>query len=261
MSSISFLSFNDYRFNFCESKIYRGSPEYINSFTSLFLSYYGFKGLINNHHTNIPLKMLYVSLFICGFSSFGFHWTGNIGWAFLDQFSMVLIALSSLIAMTSEIINSYKHVKTLKENSNNMTIMLLLIVIYILLIITFNSLGNDIIFNFLFALFLLSSILFIPITKYVTHRELITNCNLIYKYGIIAIVCLISSMLIWIITESLCDTISWMKYFQGHAIWHFGTGYGGYLLGTYILFLNENRNPNTAYLNIKNIFEPFIERR
>lgn len=122
MPNILFPLFNDHRFNFCESKLYGGSPEYINSFTSLFLTYYGFKGLINNYNTNIPIKMLYVSLFICGFSSFGFHWTGVIGWAFLDQFSMVLIALSSLIAMTSEIIGSYKHINSLEENSNNMNI-------------------------------------------------------------------------------------------------------------------------------------------
>lgn len=138
--------------------------------------------------------------------------------------------------------------------------MLLIITLYVILIITFNSLGNDLIFNFMFSVFLFSSIMFIPITRYITHKDLLLKNNTINKYGIISIFCLVISMIMWIITENLCDSISWLKYFQGHGIWHFGTGFGGYLLGIYILFLNESRNHNVVHLNSKNIFEPFIEK-
>ena len=82
--------------SFCESKIL-GLPEYINSITSLFISGFGLLGLFNTPKSNMYVDVIYALLFIVGFGSGGYHWTGNIGWAMFDEMPMIFSIFASII--------------------------------------------------------------------------------------------------------------------------------------------------------------------
>ena len=86
------LDFNLYDHSFCEMNIYGKSPEYINSFSSLCLTFFGLFGLIMNDKIH-EIKMIYTAMIYNGIASFMYHFNNQLGWGLLDRFSMILIAL------------------------------------------------------------------------------------------------------------------------------------------------------------------------
>lgn len=74
------INFFKYDHSFCEAKLWGKAPEYVNSFTSLFISLVGLYGIKVNKHSNNYVFLLYSALIINGIMSFFYHWTNQIGW-------------------------------------------------------------------------------------------------------------------------------------------------------------------------------------
>jgi hypothetical protein len=237
--------FGTYDHSFCESKLWGGPPEYINSITSLFISYIGFYGLKNNHHLNNEVFMLYSALLINGICSFFYHWTNNLGWGYFDRISMVLIAYPSIIGGIKEITYLYKI-----ENWKN-KLFLTLTQLYFTLIITFCALDYEKLFNNLFGVYLGFILVFIFMVNY--KKEFLDNkIKKLINFGFIGVSMIALAGISWIIIENLCDVYSLMKYTHGHAVWHIFVSLGGYLASLLLVGLSIDRKDLLPYHYIGN---------
>jgi hypothetical protein len=231
---------------FCESQLY--TPEYINSVTSLSISYFGYYGLKYNNHNNTNAYLLYSILIINGIMSFLYHWTNYLGFGYLDRLTMVLIMYPSLTSCINEISYLYNY---------NKKYLLFAGQTYITTILIFTTFNNKNIFNFLFGIFLLSITYFMILINRkrfnIDYRlsQLINN-------GVIGILLIYFAIISWLITEILCDYFWFLKYSQGHALWHIFIGFGGYLISLICVGLSLNRNKTLNqykinYLSIQKI--------
>jgi hypothetical protein len=240
------MNFFQFDHSFCEAKLWNGPPEYINSLTSIIISIIGIYGLINNHHNNYNIYLLYSSLIINGITSFFYHWNNQLGWGLLDRFSMILIAISSIYGGFIELSYLYK------LNNNSKKIFALLSILYFTILLTVCGLGYEEIFNTLFGIFL-ALIIF---SMYLINKKAdIINSQIhkLIKNGIIGIILITIAGISWILIEKLCNTVSIMKYLQGHAIWHIFVSFGGYLISILLVGLNLDRKNilNQYYINEK----------
>jgi hypothetical protein len=204
--------------NFCEGKLY-GSPEYYNSFSSLFITYFGLLGLYKTNN-DLMIQIIYALLSVNGISSFMYHWTGNIGYALYDEYPMILALFLGNIYVENLIPSYYKKSKIL-FNIN-------LMIIYLVIDVMENQ---RLIFPYYFASGLI-------IVLYNIHR-LVNN---IYYKSIINhsyntnyyIYVIISSAITWGLTEINCNSNNRILYDRlyliGHPMWHFMISYGFYNL-------------------------------
>jgi hypothetical protein len=232
------MDFNLLDHSFCEMNIYGKSPEYINTISSLSLTFFGIFGLFFNNINEV--KNIYSALIINGISSFMYHYNNKIGWGLMDRFSMILIA----IPCYSVAIDVLQLSKIKKD------IFRIIITSYITILMTVTGLQQEILFNILFGCFLSSLFIFIYIVQYQNNYYLIPK-NILNK-GWLGIVCLILAGSVWIITEKLCLKYSIIKYLFGHSFWHLGCAYGGYLLTLIPTFIYNKDNflKLDYYLNI-----------
>ena len=107
------MLWNDLDHSFCESKIL-GLPEYINSFTSLFISFFGIYGL-QNKNNDIFVDIMYSTISILGIGSFGYHYTGTIGWALCDEVPMIVAVFIGII-YTEKVYNKIKKNKLILDS-------------------------------------------------------------------------------------------------------------------------------------------------
>jgi hypothetical protein len=196
---------------FCEGKIF-GIPEYINAFSSLFISCMGLIGIILNDASDI-YYMIHYLLVVNGIASFGYHWTLEWGWKLMDQSSMlILICIGNymLYNKISKIISQC-------------------IMIYLIFTLSMNGTSiHELTFSYLF---LVPSITLIP-----GLLINITNKKLLFR-GCLLCIC---GGLFWYITELLCDTYNWLAYTCAHAIWHITISYGMYIITQCIMLINNN---------------------
>ncbi len=225
MYQIDFFSFDH---NFCESQIYSLTqhPEYLNSISSLFITFIGINGLIKPH-TDFFLDFLFSSLAINGVTSALYHWFNNIGFGLLDRMSMILIAISSTFLFMNHI---HKFIKFDKWNNINLITKITRIIVpsYFTVLFTIAGLHMEDLFNILFGLFLASLILFMILVQ--RHQKNFRIPESIIEYGWKGIKYIALSGLFWIITENLCNHLVFVKYLFGHVVWHVFVSYGGYLI-------------------------------
>lgn len=228
------INFNAFDHNFCESTIYSNGahPEYLNSLSSLYITFIGLNGLFKPK-LSILLKMVYSSLTINGLASCLYHYYNSIGFGILDRMSMILIAYTSMYLLIEPICFGYKNCLNI------------LLALYFTLILTFTGLHNELAFNILFAGFLLSLIFFINLINAPTHIILIG------KLGIKYILC---SCIFWLCTEALCAKIGFIKYLFGHVFWHIFVSYGGYLISLVPHYVYLDKKYNNKVIIKKDIF-------
>jgi len=237
------MDFFQFDHSFCEAKIYGGPPEYINSITSLFISYMGYYALKNNDHLNNDIYLLYAALFLNGFVSCAYHWTNYLGFGLLDRFSMVLIAYPAVCACFKELGHLYN------INMNIRKHFLILKQLYFTLLITTCSFGYEEIFNSLFGIFLGGSIIFIWLVNK-KKDELNKKVKVLLKNSYIGLLFMLFAGIFWIFVEKFCDTFSIMKYIQGHAIWHIGVSLGGYLISLLLVGISLDRKHQLPLYNV-----------
>lgn len=206
------ISFDYYDHSFCEASLYpTGSPEYINSITSLYISYIGLFGLLYNSKKNDDITMAYASLVVNGICSAMYHYTNVIGWGLMDRFSMIMIVVYSYNFFLSSLSSG--------------TLTRIGIITYLTLLTTVTGLHYETGFNILFGCFLVSLMFLLFI-----QDRTIGFTNEQWNFGICGIKYIILSGTFWILTEMLCTSFWFMKFTFGHAWWHIGVSTGGYYL-------------------------------
>ena len=204
---------------FCEANMYNEiytyrQPEYINSITSLFISWIGLFGIMNNRCATNDIYMLYWTFVINGICSCLYHYTHYIGWGLADRLTMVLMAVYCY--------NIFTDIFTISRISDTYIHFLRFIFIsYISLLLVSAGLHNEDDFNFFFGIFLVSLIVFVRFIHHDYGKQELANKGLVY---------MMSAGVFWIITEGLCDKHWIMKYLLGHALWHIGVSLGGYYI-------------------------------
>jgi len=226
------IDFNLFDHNFCEATIYSSGqhPEYLNAFSSLFITFIGLNGMrkINN---NLLISMLYACLAANGIMSAFYHYNNSIGYGLLDRMSMVLLALNTTYILVD-------NMKTFFQFSKFINITLHIIVIsYYSFLFTIAGLHIEWLFNIMFTLFLCSIVVYMLIIKKYANIFYINN-NII-NIGIKGAKYIIYSGIFWYGTELLCYKISFIKYLFGHVWWHVFVSYGGYLVSLVPQYINN----------------------
>jgi len=213
--------------DFCESKLF-GHPEILNSLTCFFISYFPYIGLKYSHIDSILIKTILCLLFINGFASFGFHWTGYYCFKHFDEIPMVICIWLGLIYSFGQI--------------GIQIIPYMILNLYFTLILVMNSIPS---LGFLFPLtFGCACLLLIPIQKCLFDSGQI-NYNS-KKHMLIGSLISISSALTWIVTENFCSP--YMLF--GHPVWHFGMPLGMYYIMIGFEYSNFNEDKyKIEYIN------------
>ncbi len=229
------MDFLSYDHSFCEALLYGGPPEYINAFTSLYISFVGLYGIKNNYHSINDIFLLYSALLINGIASFAYHWTNYLGFGIFDRCSMILIAYPSINAGIKEFVYMYK------INDKNKKILLFLNQLYFTCLISFCALGYEETFNGLFGIFLGLILIFMILINRKKNQYIEYNIDKYMICGFIGVAMIITAGISWILIEKFCHSYSIMKYLQGHALWHIFVSSGGYLSSLILTSLSLKR--------------------
>lgn len=189
--------------NFCERRLFPSQPEYINSISALYISFIGLRNILSIKNQGIgPItSTIYWCIFINGFSSFAYHWTGWYIYKLADEFSMIIPIYLGLIEVTYSL--------------NYPPIIIGILTIYNFCLIILDTLiWFEPYFQIAFAAEIL---LLIPLYK--KSIRLRRDNKLL---GLKGIIISSSSGLFWLLTEVNCS-----KYLVwGHAVWHIGMSTG-----------------------------------
>jgi hypothetical protein len=230
------IDFHQFDHNFCESSIYslNPHPEYLNAVSSLFISFIGLNALRKPHLHSI-VSMMYSCLAVNGLLSYLYHYYNSIGYGLLDRMSMVLLGLNT----TYVFFMTAKRRRLLHISFCMNTIIHLTIISYYTFLLTIAGLHHEILFNVLFALFLVSIIGYVYIISNIVKID-----PEVLKIGWRGVKCIVYSGIFWLTTEGLCSHIFFIKYLFGHVWWHIFVSYGGYLVSIIpnYLFLIHNKN-------------------
>ena len=248
------MRFTEIDHGFCESV---GEtlpfPEIFNSYSSMCMLIFGLIGLL----LTLRYKRVYDIRFICGLlvvngvGSFYYHYTQQIGWAVVDELSMMLSVGLGLNSMYTMIINSLD----LPVSTN---------------IYSFQSIHNHITYKGLLTIALASYVVFIyPLSMFEEMREwfpmiftipmmclipgsayiymnhyrntyVYKSCDKSYENNggdllLNGLKWTLFASTVWGFTEPLCQEYTFIKYFHTHVIWHIFISYGMFLLIMFLL--------------------------
>jgi hypothetical protein len=223
--------------NFCES--YQSSaPEIFNSISSLSMTFFGLLALfLSGNH---PLTTLIsASLAFCGLGSFGYHWTLVKGWGLLDRLPMTFLVSLTIFLLSWEICRKYKQLKLMK-------VLTILIVGANFIITAVDATHSHVYYDTFFSILCALVSLLHLVCRFYSHREYLKHTEGIYIWeseGIhslswLSLFTTVSAAIFWMTTELLCHYYNFLRYFHGHAFWHFFISYSAYLnlqLYTYII--------------------------
>jgi len=246
------MYWTDIDHSFCESSI-TGLPEYYNSFSSLFIIFFGVAGLMNIYN-ELFIDILYTNLAIVGFGSFGYHWYGNIGWGMLDEIPMILAIFTGIIYVDNVHFLLCKQIYD--KNDKNDTISKNII---------YKRKAKLFVYLFSMCLFLISNIManfrrlfptiFTCVAAYLYYKiyrllQLVnTNKELIIAKVFDSLVVISVSGSIWIFTEVSCNYSKHPIFLIGHPLWHFFIGHGFYNLIQVVNFIKTNQPGDTLKYN------------
>jgi len=262
---------------FCESYIY-GIPEYVNSFTSIFIFIFGLLLIYINNNTNIIIRFIASSFTITGIGSFYYHWTFHRGAGLMDTLPMLvssyLGAYMSLDIILYKIfkkdhghraklgacrseprersdlganLGDRRSTRDLYEILSGTLCLLIASGLYISIIFVSLTDSNNGTFDILFAIpniLILFGSLFIRFYIFAGNDNLELKKSFIYLT--IGLSSIIFSAILWIITELTCEVHTWTRYLYAHGIWHIGVSYGFYNLIIFFIFINafiKDRKP------------------
>ena len=265
--------------SFCESLIY-GAPEYVNSFTSLIILFFGVFLLFLTKCNNALIRLVSASIAITGIGSFAFHWTLWTSTGLLDTVPMLVASyVASYLSMDLIL---YKYVKIDKkeiriyEICSNILALITMCALYPAIMITAIDGSNNPTFDILFAIpnvIIIFSTLFMRFYTFKYYYNNIANNDLFsdVKRSFISVLIGLSSAafgaILWFVTELNCDEYDWMKYTFAHGIWHIGMSYGYYQLMVFFIYMNaliRGKNPyykvgDTKYKKYLYYFLPVVE--
>lgn len=201
--------------NFCEKKLFPYQPEYINSFSALFITFMGSYKIIYNKYP-LTILLFYLCIILNGIGSFLYHWYGWYIFKLYDEYTMII---PIWIGMSTVLI----------EYDYPIYIVGLLTTYNISLLIFDTFIWFDKYFPIFFGIELagIVPLYYKSIYPYANNanndndnNNINTNKN--YYYNIVAgkkgLFLCTTSCFIWIITENYCN----IYFIFGHAVWHIG---------------------------------------
>ena len=259
--------------HFCEGKITGKMPELFNAYSSLVISLYSLYGIFINtinidkdcvelpntqivylHANNqFIIKLMYSILYITGIGSFGYHWTEQVGWAFMDEMPMIV----SLCIGVLYIENTLFNLKTQKVYNSLFLInseyiynfkLLFFTSIMIIGLVCNTSITYRNLFPYYFAILLIYMcyIFWCVLVKFVNTEYFTTSntnhcinysSNIIYL-GNTSLYLLLTSVVIWAVTELGCDYTHNSILLLGHPLWHILIGYVFYNIIQIVYYIN-----------------------
>ena len=258
------MKFADIDHGFCESVGQElPYPEIYNSYSSLFISLVGLIGLLLSlkYKRIYSIKMIYGMLVVNGVGSFFYHYTQQMGWAVVDELSMMISVIMGLYSLYLLIVNS-RHLPILPQVRKTyihnhylykgiMTLVVCFYLIFSYALSIFSDTRN--LFPLLFAvpaLSLMPGLLYIY-KKYYGPKRSYNPHGYGRKLFIGGVTISLMSAVIWIVSENLCVYYHWIKYLYTHVIWHIGISYGMFLLISFVLhfhlFVNDGEFCHVKY--------------
>lgn len=202
------MKFLDYDHFFCEGSI-TGLPEYYNSYSSLLFCIIGLIGIYDVHYTynnHFILTFIYSLFFTLGIGSFGYHWTGNIGWALLDEIPMILLINVGLMYIRYLL---FLH----NKQYINYYLSLIFLSFFMVLFIVINSMENyRLYFPFFFGIYMVIFIINYIMLILLYKKYIYPSINII--------VYILFGALFWIFTENICTIYKYYFFIFGHPLWH-----------------------------------------
>ena len=204
---------------FCEAKLTGGPPEYLNSITSLYITFLAFTTLKKRElYLKSVSKIIYLLMAINGISSMLYHANLTYRYKIADEFTMILPITLGVANFADKLFFSYKGIIfNFFYLSYNVFIMIL-----------DTDLDNDDIFPIFFTidLFILYWLYFLAYKKKRDPTGI----------GMQGVILCTASGLTWIVTEKLCNYLPLLGLI-GHAIWHIGMPLGFHKI---IIFMDKN---------------------
>jgi hypothetical protein len=158
--------------------------------------------------------------------------------------SMVLLALNTTYMF-------FYSIKTLpifnKINKKYYMFLHLIIISYYSILLTVAGLHKEILFNIMFALFLVSIVCYMYIICLLDSSIIPLK---IHHIGWKGVRCIVYSGIFWLSTEALCYQFSFIKYLFGHVWWHIFVSYGGYLVSIVPHYMHMVNNQDDMIVNI-----------
>lgn len=210
---------------FCEGNAY-GPPEYLNSYSSLVIIMFGLYGLWYNTLSCSTLRLCYSMCIVCGIGSFGFHYTLQRGWCYMDQIPMLLIQMME----TGHLFHTIY--------PRACVILLPLYLCFNILTVVISTLPETKRTDFanLFTLQFIPTIICMLWARFISHKHLkfipatkgtiFNSEGRVYSMMWQAFSVWIIAGCIWNIYERTCGTYSWLRYIPIHPMWHILSSYG-----------------------------------
>lgn len=272
MSCISNITNYPYTELFCEGRWgitneIKGQylPEWGNSISALFISLIGIIQLYNWNHDSIIIRLCSAMFFVNGWSSFLNHYTGYVWWSLIDGQSMIIVVYLLLGLIIEEICTQNYSEYILNKSLYKIcrSILWCLIASIFWLLIYYEIEGCNVttfknIFEICFGVPILIIVCLIYIQLYINFNNLkysTNNNKTAAKYLFIGTIFAIIGTIVWILTESLCDSHVFFRYFPGHIIWHLFMTYGLGNILFYIVFIRtDNYKKNCNIINKNKMF-------
>ncbi|VVU94365.1 Ceramidase [seawater metagenome] len=216
---------------FCEHYFWESGNEYLNTISSLAITFFGLYGLLQ-YSTFFMVNLLYGFLFSNGIFSALNHWHGIDGWAYADALTMILPVSLGLIL----IFDMYNQFHSIIGISKIISFILYPLLIYVPIIL---HKYTDI-FSYLFLVLALSLLSFIPVVLSIKNNVSPINAAIatsaMYRFLKGTFLVILGAGL-WFSTEPKCHcpkTDPEKKKRLGklcfHVMWHIFAGWGFYLM-------------------------------
>jgi hypothetical protein len=204
---------------FCESRLTGGPPEYLNSITSLYMTFLSFSVLWRKElYLKSMTKIVYLLMAINGIASMLYHAKLTYSYKLADEYTMILPISLGVANFADKLLQSYKSII--------FNFFYLSYNVYIMILDT--DLANDTKFPWFFTvdLFILFYLYFLAYKKGRDPK----------KIGLEGIMLCAGSSIVWTVTEYLCEVMPIIG-IVGHSIWHIGMPLGFHRI---IIFMDKN---------------------
>ncbi|KAI9331834.1 hypothetical protein BDR26DRAFT_869779 [Obelidium mucronatum] len=254
---------------FCESAI-TGPPEYWNTYSSIFIVLVGLYGALFStpHHGHKAVKHMYCVLSVVGIGSIGYHYTGHWGWSKMDQWGEVVLGLKVLPAIIDLVLYRWFHpvsvvqsksVSKKQRQEESFLQELLSTIVYGLM--SFILLGSIIIDSQLekniaddvVGACLGSALLFLALSTVTSHKQFLATHpqgKMIKSYVWSTITFILVSVIVWTLEERVfcLQNPEFWSVIPLHAVWHFTSSYGMYLMLQVVVLYDAERYGYDAYI-------------
>nr|ODN91694.1 dihydroceramidase [Cryptococcus depauperatus CBS 7841] len=244
--------------NYSHSRFIAEFVNTLSNIPSILIGLYGCYQVLKN---DIPKRysLCYLGLSLIGAGSFGFHASLRWEWQLMDELPMIYVVSYA----------AYLAVDTLPGFKPRFGLLgpLVLVAWNVFVTVSYICLPNPVYHQAAFAVILITAILrtgalLLELPKGYPARET-TGRLLVRGVTIFAL-----GFVIWNIDNVFCEQLKSIRSFvgplgvlvEGHAFWHYMTGYGSFLLFTASTYLHLLKKDTTSAYSIEGYWLPTVRR-